>query len=203
MYIVASPGLVSCRRRPLSSNVRRTRKSLLHTTAQRGHGPRTHPMIQHRTCQSRNETGLGTAHSLGLVCRACWAGRAFQQWWPRSGGIGGASAEQPPGKGGTAPVRASTWQRVRLTLRSRRGPTAGHQARSGGTRYIFASPGLASCRRSRLTSNVRHHKTRPVASPAGSAARSAESQAATARHSREQPARLVHFHGIGQQRTKQ
>ena len=27
-----------------------------------------------------------------------------------------------------------------LTPRSRRGPTAGHQARSGGTRYIFASP---------------------------------------------------------------
>jgi len=47
-----------------------------------------------------------------------------------------------------------------LTLRSRRGPTAGHQARSGGTRYIFTSPGLASCRRSRLTSNVRPRETR-------------------------------------------
>ena len=44
-----------------------------------------------------------------------------------------------------------------LTLRSRRGPTAGHQARSGGTRYIFASPGLASYRWSRLSSNVRQH----------------------------------------------
>ena len=33
--------------------------------------------------------------------------------------------------------------------------TAGHQARSGGTRYIFASQGLASCRRRPLSSNVR------------------------------------------------
>ena len=46
-----------------------------------------------------------------------------------------------------------------LTLRSRRGPTAGHQARAGGTRYILTSPGLASCRWSRLTSNVRPRET--------------------------------------------
>ena len=45
-----------------------------------------------------------------------------------------------------------------LTPRSRRGPTAGRQARAGGTRYIFTGPGLASCRWSRLTSNVRPHK---------------------------------------------
>jgi len=32
-----------------------------------------------------------------------------------------------------------------------------HQARSGGTRYIFASPGLASCRRRPLSSNVSPH----------------------------------------------
>ena len=40
-----------------------------------------------------------------------------------------------------------------------------------------------------------------VASPAGSAARSAETQAATARHSREQPSPLVHLLGIGQSRA--
>ena len=40
---------------------------------------------------------------------------------------------------------------------------------------------------------------KPVASPAGSAARSAEHQAATALHSREQPTPLVHLHGSGQQ----
>ena len=44
-----------------------------------------------------------------------------------------------------------------LTLRSSGAPTAKCQARSGGTRYIFASPGLAfSCRRP-LSSNVRPH----------------------------------------------
>ena len=40
----------------------------------------------------------------------------------------------------------------RLTPRSSGAPTAGHQARSGGTRYIFASPGPASCRRRPLSS---------------------------------------------------
>ena len=62
-----------------------------------------------------------------------------------------------------------------LTPRSSGTPTAGHQARSGGTRYIFASPGLASCRRRPLSSNVRPHvpatvqvvaqQTRPSAAP--------------------------------------
>jgi hypothetical protein len=42
-----------------------------------------------------------------------------------------------------------------LTPRSSEAPTAGRQARSGGTRYIFARPGLASCRRRPLSSNVR------------------------------------------------
>ena len=83
-----------------------------------------------------------------------------------------------------------------LTPRSSGAPTAGHQARSGGTRYIFTRPGLASCRRRPLSSNVRHHKMKPVASPAGSAARCAEDQTAKARHSREQPAPLVHLLGI-------
>ena len=44
---------------------------------------------------------------------------------------------------------------------------------------------------------------KPVPSPAGSAARSAECQAATARHSREQPTPLVHLRGIGQNQAKQ
>ena len=48
-----------------------------------------------------------------------------------------------------------------LTLRSSGAPTAGRQARSGGTRYIFASPGLASCRRRPLSSNVRPHREAP------------------------------------------
>jgi hypothetical protein len=35
---------------------------------------------------------------------------------------------------------------------------AGHQARAGGTPYIFTGPGLASYRRRPLSSNVRHHE---------------------------------------------
>ena len=46
-----------------------------------------------------------------------------------------------------------------LTPHSSGAPTAGHQARSGGTRYIFASPGLASYRCRPLNSNVRPHRT--------------------------------------------
>ena len=68
--------------------------------------------------------------------------------------------------------------------------------------HIFTARALVACRRRPLSSNARHHKTRPVASPAGSAARSAEDQTATARHSREQPALLVHLHGSGQNRAK-
>ena len=45
-----------------------------------------------------------------------------------------------------------------LTPRSTGAPTAVHQARAGGTRYIFTGPGLASCRRCPVTSNVRHRK---------------------------------------------
>ena len=41
-----------------------------------------------------------------------------------------------------------------LTLRSRRGPTASHQARQRAL-FIIPPSGLASCRRSRLNSNVR------------------------------------------------
>ena len=38
---------------------------------------------------------------------------------------------------------------------------ASHQARPGGTLYIFTGPGLASRRWSRLNSNVRPHNPRP------------------------------------------
>jgi hypothetical protein len=57
-------------------------------------------------------------------------------------------------------VRSAAWPG--LTPRSSGAPTAGHQARSGGTRYIFASPGLASCRRRPLSSNVRHRMAPPA-----------------------------------------
>jgi len=41
-----------------------------------------------------------------------------------------------------------------LTARSSGAPTAGHQARSGGTRYTLASAGLAYCRCRPLSSKV-------------------------------------------------
>ena len=50
-----------------------------------------------------------------------------------------------------------------LTPRSRRGPTASHQARLQ-VRLIILPPGLASRRRSRLTSNVRPHNMQPKVS---------------------------------------
>jgi hypothetical protein len=54
-------------------------------------------------------------------------------------------------------VAASGAQMCGLTLRSRRGPTASHQARRL-TLFIIQSSGLASRRRSRLNSNVRQRR---------------------------------------------
>ena len=52
----------------------------------------------------------------------------------------------------------SAWAtRCSLTRRSSGAPTACHQARPV-VRYILHSPGLASCRRRPLNSNVRQHK---------------------------------------------
>ena len=50
-----------------------------------------------------------------------------------------------------------------LTPRSSGAPTAGHQARAGGTPHIFTGPSLAPCRRHPLSSNVR----RPNKPPCG------------------------------------
>ena len=50
------------------------------------------------------------------------------------------------------PVSPAHWG---LTPRSSGAPTAGHQGPVRGTVYIFTGPGLASCRRRPLSSNVR------------------------------------------------
>ena len=56
----------------------------------------------------------------------------------------------------------SAWaKRCSLTRRSSGAPTAGHQARSV-VRYILHSPGLASCRRRPLNSNVRPQNPHPA-----------------------------------------
>jgi len=52
------------------------------------------------------------------------------------------------------PAVPSAVARCCLTPRSRGPPAAGHQARAGGTLYIFTAPGLASCRWLPLSSNV-------------------------------------------------
>src|SRR5688572_1188764 len=57
------------------------------------------------------------------------------------------------------------WRSRGLTIRSRRGPTAGHQPRATGTVYIFCGPGLAPHRRSRLTSNVRPRNSYTLRAP--------------------------------------
>ena len=66
--------------------------------------------------------------------------------------------------------RAAVAKMCCLTPRSSGAPTAGHQARVGGTRYIFTGPGLASCRRRPLSSNVRHHKAAAAKSRKAAAA---------------------------------
>ena len=60
------------------------------------------------------------------------------------------------GRESSAPrkVRSSARHECGLTLRSRRGPTASRQAREA-VGHIIRLAGLASCRWSRLTSNVR------------------------------------------------
>ena len=55
------------------------------------------------------------------------------------------------------------------THRSSGAPTAGHQARPGGTRYIFASPGLASSRCRPVSSNGNHPPAEPGAFESGAA----------------------------------
>ena len=53
-----------------------------------------------------------------------------------------------------AAPQCSQSAQCRLTHRSSGAPSAGRQARAGGTRYIVASPGLAPFRRCPLSSNV-------------------------------------------------
>jgi len=111
------------------------------------------PSLRSARIQPRPSFALVLRNAQNL-CR--WAGRASA-----------ASVARKPIKSSSASSRAAdcpkdrvavVWPYRRLTRRSRRGPTASHQARAGGTLYIFTDPGLAACRRPRLTSNVRRRK---------------------------------------------
>jgi hypothetical protein len=49
-----------------------------------------------------------------------------------------------------------------LAPRSSGAPTAGHQARRGGTEYLFTGPGLVACRWLPINSNVIPRKKLPA-----------------------------------------
>ena len=57
-----------------------------------------------------------------------------------------------------SPTAVQDWLDNRYTDIKLRAPTAGHQARAGGTRHIVVSPGLASWRRHPFGSDDRPHK---------------------------------------------
>ena len=88
---------------------------------------------------SNVHTDIGRLEEIGLVER--------KEEAPRISAVRVSGDSGPFGAGGECC----------LTPRSSRAPTAGHQARSGGTRYIFASSGLASCR-SRPLRSLGHRK---------------------------------------------
>ena len=106
---------------------------------------------------------LGARRSRGNNrCRKHSVQRSHEtNWYVRTGGnictpwrprrqLVEATCSLPHLKG----IACSTAQR-RLTPRSSGAPTAGHQARAGGTPHIFTGPGLASYRCRPLSSNVR------------------------------------------------
>ena len=160
-YIFASPGLASCRRRPLTSNVRQRKVKVV-------------------ACrQTARPSGLVFTHPSSHVLGS-WLTRPtpFSSNWVGPKPLPSASA-CPRERGPTVPATchhlmpppwlarerakvapaalccAPTTVARCLTPRSSGAPTAGHQAQAGGRQYIFASPGLASCRRRPLSSNVR------------------------------------------------
>ena len=70
------------------------------------------------------------------------------EYWQRSLSLQVSAAAQ------AQPSAPSSHARRCLTYRSTGAPTAGHQARSAGTRYIVCGPGLASCRRRPVNSTL-------------------------------------------------
>ena len=112
--------------------------------------------------------GSRLARSGGGFGRARHCCSALPFWTPPSASAHFPQVRRPAtvGQGQKqGSVRLCRGKNCRLTLRSSGAPTAGHQARSGGTRYIFASPGLASYRRRPLNSNVRPHQNRTQCEP--------------------------------------
>jgi hypothetical protein len=106
----------------------------------------------HSVCRAA-EISVG-ASALGQVARRL----EFVACHGRQRGAG-STCGRPPGIKGLGRPTAATLRAQRcLTPRSSGAPTAGHQARAGGTLYIVACPGLVACRRLPLSSNVRRHQ---------------------------------------------
>ena len=118
-----------------------------------------------REAVSGHDTPSSVSSSARRHCQ--YRGSAQRPQWRREGQHRSVSHLCPPRPASHGILRAQSkvtvagLARCCLTLRSSGAPTAKCQARSGGTRYIFASPGLAfSCRRP-LSSNVRPHQNPP------------------------------------------
>jgi hypothetical protein len=121
-----------------------------------------------RRASNKNPDHMRTEHQLKAVIAArrkgCQSVRgAAGQALPRSSRPPQRRLKSRRTNAGSAEREASVagqqenQTRRGLTLRSTGAPTAGHQARAGGTRYSFTGPGLASCRWCPVSSNVRRH----------------------------------------------
>ena len=111
--------------------------------------------------QTRSKAHVGHTPLRSSQEKCCASEKALEQ--PAAGGSRSPNSAEELCHfcvGHAQPPSHSAPKKCGLTRRSRRGPTASHQARAGGTLYIFTGPGLASCRRSRLNSNVRRQSER-------------------------------------------
>ena len=111
-------------------------------------------------------SGHDTPSSVGLSARRHCKYRSFAQrpQWRREGqhrSVSHLCSPRPASHGilrTQSKVTVTGLAQCCLTPRSSGAPTAGHQGPVGGTRHIFATRALASCRRRPLSSNVRQHK---------------------------------------------
>ena len=97
----------------------------------------------------------------GSTCASALACRRRLEYLTRAGyqrGAGGLCGGQAKTTRNRPTIAGMQPKQRCLTLRSKGAPTACHQARAGGTLYIFTSPGLASHRWRPLSSHVRQHK---------------------------------------------
>jgi hypothetical protein len=141
-------------REPAVVLVRRRKATSSRGCPQRGLSSQLCTTCWHRPALLRKEQALYCCSECTAIARHTAVGRLERKAGPRlsSSGLPKVLAASK------ACIALCTVARRGLTPRSSGAPTAGRQARAGGTLYIVASPGLASCRRRPLSSNVRQHK---------------------------------------------